>query len=281
MSTEPEPVATTVSSRPVAEDEQKAKTTPASQEREPSQQETAMQIADRLGERDHAVRGQIVFIVKALGRTQAQSLLEQTMQIEEQGGMMLASGSRRRTPGGVFFHLVYTTGRTKMDGELLQRPAYQKPASAKPAQKPMSPLPSPSISATAASLFTWNERMSVIEAIGEAKGKANVKITVIGKPGTFVDKGACVVAVIQSDKVPLLPKGVPEPAAAKTNYVVYVAAKQWKTIAGTLDDAEDMLIIEGFPQIDAETKAISVFANSITSKKLQAAKRQSQPQKTT
>src|SRR5260370_42218622 len=76
--------------------------------------------------------------------------------------------------------------------------------------------------------FSWAERISVIEVIGEAKGQGTVKITVIGKPGKFVDKGTCVMAVIQSDKVPMLPKGVPEPAAVKTNYVVYVAAKQWK-----------------------------------------------------
>jgi hypothetical protein len=35
-----------------------------------------------------------------------------------------------------------------------------------------------------------------------------------------------------------------------------------------------VLIIEGYPQIDARTSAISVFASQVTSKKLQAAKRQ-------
>jgi hypothetical protein len=64
------------------------------------------------------------------------------------------------------------------------------------------------------------------------------------------------------------------PPAVKANYVVYIGAKQWKNVAATVNDPEDALIIEGFPQIDATTGAISVFASQVTSKKLQAAKRQ-------
>lgn len=107
-----------------------------------------------------------------------------------------------------------------------------------------------------------------------------MKITLIGKAGKWVDKGgACVVTTMQSDKIPQLPKGLPVPPETKTDYVVYIAIKQWKTIAGTLDDQEDSLILEGYPQLDAQTGTIAVFATSATSKKLQAAKRQSQPQK--
>jgi hypothetical protein len=103
-----------------------------------------------------------------------------------------------------------------------------------------------------------------------------VKITLIGNLGTFVDKGACTVGVMQhsGEKLPALPKGVPAPQATETNYVVYIAAKQWKTVAATVSDPEDALIIEGFPQMDTQTGAISVFVSNVTSKKLQAAKRQ-------
>jgi hypothetical protein len=79
---------------------------------------------------------------------------------------------------------------------------------------------------------------------------------------------------MQSAKVPAFPKGVPTPPDIKTNYVVYIGQKQWKNVAQAANDAEDIIIVEGYPQIDTKTSAISVFATNITSKKVQAAKRQ-------
>jgi molybdopterin-guanine dinucleotide biosynthesis protein len=83
---------------------------------------------------------------------------------------------------------------------------------------------------------------------------------------------------MQANKVPALPKGLPVPPAVTTNYVVYIAAKQWKNVAGVVKDEEDVLIVEGFPQLDAKTNSIAVFATSVTTKKLQATKRQQQQQ---
>jgi hypothetical protein len=231
--------------------------------------EVAAVIAERLGETEEEPRKEILKIVRALGRTQTIALLEQTLQIEAAGGMMLPNGSRRRTTGGVFFHLAFTTGKTK-SGKRLHR-IVKKPAQAQQ-QVTQSPVPAPPV-------FTWDERIAVIEEIGTERGKANtVKITLIGTLGKYADKGTCVVGVMQhtGEKFPALPKGVPAPQPVKTNYVVYIAQKQWKTVAVTVSDPEDALIIEGFPQVDDKTGAISVFASSITSKKLQAAKRQVQ-----
>lgn len=53
---------------------------------------------------------QIHKIVQALGHEQAHKLLLRTLEVERNGGMMVANGSRRRAVGGVFFHLAYTTG---------------------------------------------------------------------------------------------------------------------------------------------------------------------------
>jgi hypothetical protein len=72
------------------------------------QDEVAAAIAERLGETEEVPRKGIAQIVRAAGRTQAIALLEQTLQIEAAGGMMLPDGSRRRTLGGVFFHLAFT-----------------------------------------------------------------------------------------------------------------------------------------------------------------------------
>jgi molybdopterin-guanine dinucleotide biosynthesis protein len=56
--------------------------------------------------------------------------------------------------------------------------------------------------------------------------------------------------------------------------VVYIAAKQWRKVASAIRDPEDVLIIEGFPQLDAQTSSIAVFATNTTKKKLQQAQRQ-------
>jgi hypothetical protein len=243
-------------------------------EEEPTPRETARLIADRLGETGEAARQEAVQIVWALGRTQARALLERTLQIEEHGGMMLPDGSRRRSVGGVFFHLAYTTGIPKA-GKFLKKPAFRPPGAKVKARKPAK-NPAPTV--VNAPPLAWDERIAIIEEIGTAKGTVtNVKITLIGKLGTYVDKGTCIVGVMQAgESVPTLPKGLLVPPATSTAYVVYIAAKQWKQVAMTVSDGEDALIIEGFPQIDVKTGSIAVFATTITSKKIQAAKRQGQ-----
>lgn len=155
-------------------------------EQEPSIHEVASMIAQTLGETEHVALQQLQRIVWALGRTQSRQLLEQTIQIEENGGIMLQDGSRRRTPGGVFFHLAYTTGQPK-EGRTLQRPAYKKPKKEKKEAPPVepkkqfqSPLPKPVPQLIP--LFTWNNRIPAVKEAMQEKGQATVKITVIGRP---------------------------------------------------------------------------------------------------
>ena len=68
-------------------------------------EETAQQIAEALGESDDNPRTQIAAIVKLLGAEGALALLAQTQKVEEAGGLLVPDGTRRRTPGGVFFLL--------------------------------------------------------------------------------------------------------------------------------------------------------------------------------
>jgi hypothetical protein len=75
------------------------------EKREPSQYERAMMIADRLGEVEEARRKHILSLVRTLGRTQAQALLDET---EQQSGI-----KDGRTAGEVFCDLAYTKGRLK------------------------------------------------------------------------------------------------------------------------------------------------------------------------
>ena len=63
-------------------------------------------IAQQLGETQRTPIQQIRRIVERRGAAAAQAVLQETQQVETNGGMMLPDGSRRRTPGGVYFQLV-------------------------------------------------------------------------------------------------------------------------------------------------------------------------------
>ena len=74
--------------------------------KKPAASPVVKQIATALGETKPMARGQIKRILQTIGEERALALLKQALEIEEQGGLMLPDGSRRHTPGGVFFRLV-------------------------------------------------------------------------------------------------------------------------------------------------------------------------------
>ena len=81
-----------------------------------------------------------------------------------------------------------------------------------------------------------------------------MKITLIGRPGKDVEKGDSVIIGMQSTKVPALPKGLPTPPSTPTNYVVFIARKQWARVSEAIENLEDMLIVEGFPALDPQAE---------------------------
>ena len=97
-------------------------------------EETVNTIAKALGEVEEQPMTQITGVVRVLGEQTALELLAETQRVEESGGMLLPDGSRRRTPGGVFFFLA----RQKLSHE--DKVAIFRPA--KPA-KPAQPAPEP------------------------------------------------------------------------------------------------------------------------------------------
>ena len=223
--------------------------------------EVKQTIAEHLGETGPEPLQLLHKVVKKLGPEQSLAFLKETQEIEAQGGLLLPDGSRRRTPGGVFFYLVRTKAPKSVRFLFWQQKQEQSAVS------PQSPPPA----------FTWADRIAVLDEIGVAKGATStVKITVIGRPSKIIDRGTCVVTSLQSNKIPSLPKGVPTPPNAVTTYTLYIATKQWRHVADAMMDPEDALIVEGFPQLDAQTGSIAVFATNTTSKKLQQAQRQTQ-----
>ena len=106
-----------------------------------------------------------------------------------------------------------------------------------------------------------------------------MKITLVGRLGKMVDQGAFYQATMTSDRAPALPKGLPTPPAVEATYIVFIQAKQFRKIADAANDAEDVVIIEGWCQPDGATaSAIAVWATNVSSKKLQAAAREQKPQ---
>ena len=109
-----------------------------------------------------------------------------------------------------------------------------------------------------------------------------MKITLIGRPGRIVERGQCIITTMQQQmtKLPPMPKGLPIPALDQiepTLFAVYIAVKQWKKVAEAIEDPEDVLIVEGIQLLDKQfTNTVAVFASNVTTKKLQAAQRQTQ-----
>jgi hypothetical protein len=234
--------------------------------------EAASRIADDLGEAEAQPRATIWRSVKALGIEQAQALLARTHEIDAAGGMMTADNTRRRTPGGVYFALVreMTNGKDRFFIFGTQKPAHAKPASAP--QKTVTP-------AAPVTPFVWADRITALQTIRADRGEARtVKITLVGHLGKTIDQGAFYQATMTADRAPALPKGLPAPPAVEATYIVFIQAKQFRKIAEAANDAEDVVIIEGWCQPDAETGAIAVWATNVTSKKLQAATREQKAQ---
>ncbi|MDQ5852088.1 MAG: phosphorylated adapter RNA export RNA-binding domain-containing protein [Chloroflexota bacterium] len=224
-------------------------------------------IAQELGETQRGPISQIRRTVQRLGPEAARAILQETQAIEAQGGLMLPDGSRRRTPGGVFFHLVRQ--RVTPDDRAFifpgwpKRPTSQTGTAQAPAAQPSTPVVQPD---------------TLPNLTGELR---TVKITLIGRPGPIATSPTgTVTTTMQSRNVPALPRGVPAPPTTPTPFTVYIGPKQWAKVAAALRDPEDVLIIEGFPAADPARPGITVYATNVTTKLLQQAQRAAQQQGT-
>src|SRR5512135_2659 len=88
---------------------------------------TVKTIAKQLGETEAGPLQQLAMVVKQLGPEQALAFLQEALAIEANGGLMLPDGSRRRTPGGVFFYLVRTKSPPAVQGLWGRKPKHPKP----------------------------------------------------------------------------------------------------------------------------------------------------------
>src|SRR5919199_4240410 len=89
-------------------------------------------IAQQLGETQPGPINQIRRVVQRLGPEAALAFLQETQQIEAQGGRLLPAGSRRRTPGGVFFTLIKDRVSAKDRVAIFFSPGQRQPRPAQP-----------------------------------------------------------------------------------------------------------------------------------------------------
>ncbi|MBI5668235.1 MAG: hypothetical protein HZC41_09535 [Chloroflexi bacterium] len=221
------------------------------------------ELAAQLGETDEQPIQLLTAVVENCGVDFARQLLKETQEIEAQGGMMVKSGQRRRTTGGVFFYLA--RGRVS---HRLRTKIFGVQQSDKPKPPPPPPVPA----------FNWKERVALIQPLLAESGEiSTVKITLIGRPGKIeTRKDLVITTMTHVAKSPTLPKGVPMPPPTPTLYTVYIAAKQWRRVEDAAQDPDDTLIIEGTASYDPDIQGIAVFAMSVTSKKLEQKKREGQ-----
>lgn len=259
-------------------------------------EEASTHIADELAETGRGQRWQIAQIVQHLGADRALSLLAKVQEIESTGGMLVTSGKRRRTPGGVFFHLAAETApeiaRAVCQQETMRKKRQAEASAVLRASAAARTLPIASDTTS----FTLNDvpvkrpekpnedtkqvgkfPTDGVNQSTQVKKGCSVKISIIGTPTRIIDKGEFIkLSMVSAATPPALPKGVPTPAALATQYVVCIAAKQWRQVAEAARDPEDVLIVEGWPQINAQAGNVAVFATSATTKKLQQQKRAGQ-----
>ncbi len=233
----------------------------------------AHQIAQKLGETEQGPIRQIGVIVRHFGAEAALALLAEAEAIEAQGGMTITKGGRRRTPGGVFFYLAKER-MTPEERERLLPSRYARIKQYKAMlreQEEKANLP----------VFVWEARQAAIEPLLAEQGEvSSVRITMVGRPGKVEPfREMVVMAMSHTGKFPTFPRGVPTPPGTPTVYTVYMSSLHWHEVRRNIEnDPEDALIIEGLCAYDDEVGAMAVYAMSVTTKKLEAAKRQAQKQ---
>jgi hypothetical protein len=218
------------------------------------------QVAEALNEANRALIRRIITVI---GAERTQAFLTQTQETIVQGGILRKDG-QPRTAGGVFFHLV--RGSISKEERRKLFPYKKKPK-----------RPGQANEKSQAPGLTWPEAIpfiaQVMQSIGEAK---NVKITLIGRPGNVVQQPTCVLVSMKGKEPGSLPKGLPAPPEGSAiTWAVFIVNKQWAKVSESVqNNADDQLIVEGYPVVDTKRGVGVVLASSCKSVLLDRAERE-------
>lgn len=216
-------------------------------------------ITDALNESAPKPRRQITQIIQSCGVEFVNNLLAETDKVEEQGGMMIENGERRRTKGGVFFYLA-----RKHLPEDIRDDIFHNWRSTRKRQIEHESQFEP---------FEWDERVPIItELFAQSRGEASdVRVILTGRPGAVERRQNLVITTIdfEVNDALTLPIGVPEFPEKKLTYLLYISAKQWERVEEALKKPNDEMIVEGLCTFDPEVQQFAVYSTFVTTKKLQ------------
>jgi hypothetical protein len=144
-------------------------------------------------------------VLQTLGQDRCAALLKDTRTCEANGGMLTKNGSRRRTPGGVFFPLVKERATPQERRRLFPPPAPQQ------YQRPQGQQRQ---GASEAPVLTWDEVQTITQTLATAPaGEARImNLTLIGSPGKVEVRGQVAVLRMQGHSpqgdrpCPMLPR---------------------------------------------------------------------------
>jgi len=208
-------------------------------------------------------------VLRTLGHDRCGAILADTLQCEANGGMQTKDGTRRRTPGGVFFQLVKERA-TRQERRRLFPPPTARDKQVQTQGQPQVQAP----------VLTWDAVLPILQTLATAPaGEARtMKVTLIGRPGKVEVRGQAVVFRMQGKAPASLPRGLPPlPSTPPLTWTVMVALRQWNRVKDSLAaNQEDQLIIEGYPLMQGSQHVL--LAQSCTSVALQRAQKQAQQQ---
>jgi PHAX RNA-binding domain len=226
---------------------------------------TVEQLAQALQEPKKTLLSQVL---RTLGMDRTTAILADTLTCEANGGMLTKDGSRRRTPGGVFFQLVKDRATRQERQRLFPRPTPQHHKTSAPAQSQKQPQTP-----------TWDEVQATVTTLQQ--GEATVTLTLVGRPeAQAVQTRPTYVAFRMQGKEPSsLPKGLPPvPGQGPITWLVVIDLRQWKRVQESLEaHADDKLIIAGHPVVTSDGTHV-LLAQSCVSMLQQRAQKQAQQQ---
>lgn len=206
----------------------------------------AQSIAAELQETTPEPMIQIERAINLCGADLVQTVLTETRAAEAQGGLLVPDGSRRRTMGGVFFHLL----REKME-----RTQWQQ-------------IHIPSHKRIHADPILWDERLEAFRAAMALPGEATAaRILVAGRPSDVKQREGFIIATIAGGgfEWPALSHDLPAVSDdMPTTYKVCIANKHWRKVSSLLRNPQDKLIAEGYAVPNPQQPMVVVFALRVT-----------------
>jgi hypothetical protein len=179
------------------------------------------EIAEILGESEQEPLQLIPRIRAVLGPKVVRQFLDKTLQIEANGGLLVRNGSRRRTRGGVFFHIAKCRCRGLAYQRILCGLELPRKSNAK--QSPMARSPH--------------------------TGEAQMPATLVFRPAQWTNHNDYIMTTCTVSAPKNLPRELPvvEPGQSNT-WVVVIGIRQWRRVVDVFRAVvDDKLILQGTP----------------------------------